>query len=84
MSGVTTARARAEAWFQSKSREAADLVNTVRDEAERRVDSVVQRVLSTFQIVTTGEVAELDAKLKTIAKRIEQIEKKSKRAVATA
>ena len=96
MTETTTSRARAEAWFHNvntrvrglaakiPTREATEIIANARDEAERRVDFAVQRVLSTFQIVTTTEVAELDAKLKTIAKRIEQIEKKYAKRAATA
>ncbi len=62
---ANVARERAEEWLQQ-----------MRGEVERRVEDVVGRVLASLQIVTTKDVAELNAKLKTIAKRLDQIEHK--------
>jgi hypothetical protein len=84
------ARERAEEWLQTVQKQAkalldpeeglvksaATFISDRRDDVERRVDEVVGRILSSLQIVTTKDVAELDAKLKTIAKRLDQMEHK--------
>lgn len=68
--GVNVARERAEEWVQ----QIQAVVAVKRDEVERRVEGVVRRIFSSLQIVTADDVAEIDAKLKTIAQRIDQIE----------
>ncbi len=95
---ANVARERAEEWLQQVQKQAKALVdaesglvktatsfiNDKRDEVERAVEDVVGRILASLQIVTTREVAELDAKLKTIAKRLDQMEhKKAKGAKAS-
>lgn len=77
------ARERAEEWLQQVQKQvktASSFIQDKRDEVERRVEDVVGRILASLQIVTTREVAELDAKLKTIAKRLDQIEHKKAKA----
>jgi BMFP domain-containing protein YqiC len=87
---ANAARERAEEWLQQVQKQAKALRDTEerlvrsatsfisdkRDEVERRVENVVGRILASLQIVTTKDVAELNAKLKTIAKRLDQIEHK--------
>ncbi len=94
---ANVARERAEEWLQqvqkqakalldteaSLVRTAASFIHEKRDEVERRVEDVVGRILASLQIVTTRDVAELDAKLKTIAKRLDQIEHKKRKAEKT-
>lgn len=92
---ANAARERAEEWLQQVQKQAKSLVdietglvktattfiNDKRDEVERAVEDVVGRILASLQIVTTRDVAELDAKLKTLTKRLDQIEhKKPKKA----
>lgn len=90
---ANAARERAEEWLQQVQKQAKSLVdaetglvktatsfiNDKRDEVERAVEDVVGRILASLQIVTTRDVAEIDAKLKTIAKRLDQMENKKPR-----
>lgn len=83
---ATAARERAEEWLQQVQhmqkqvqKTATTFINDTRDEMERRVEDVVGRILGALQIVTTSDVAQLDAKLKTIAKRLDQIEQRTKK-----
>ncbi|MEZ0312395.1 MAG: phasin family protein [Myxococcota bacterium] len=94
---ANAARERAEEWLQQVQKQAKALLDTEaglvrsatsfihdkRDEVERRVEDVVGRILASLQIVTTKDVAELNAKLKTIAKRLDQMEHKKKAAKAS-
>ena len=87
---ANVARERAEVWLQQVQKQARSLldaeaglvrsatsfINDKRDEVERRVEDVVGRILASLQIVTSKDVAAIDAKLKTIAKRLDQIEHK--------
>lgn len=63
-------------WEGLRAREAVTFIADTRDEVERRVDEIVHRLLTSLQIVTTADVAELDAKMKTIAQRIDQLEQR--------
>jgi len=83
---ATAARERAEEWLQQVQhmqkqvqKTATTFINDTRDEVERRVEDVVGRILGALQIVTTSDVAQLDANLKTIAKRLDQIEQRTKK-----
>ncbi len=86
----TAAREKAEEWiptrFKSKPRPLSmvglvkrqPLLNDTRDDVERRFDDGVRRILTTLQVVTQADVAELDAKMQTIAHRIDQLESAKK------
>lgn len=55
------------------AQEAATLISDYRDEMERRIEDTVQRVLASLQIVTTSDLLDLDAKLKAVMQRVEDL-----------
>jgi polyhydroxyalkanoate synthesis regulator phasin len=86
----TVARERAEEWIQTvqkqaksfldgRTREAVTFLNDTRDDVERRIDEGVRRLLTSLQVVTQADVAELAAKMQTIAERIEHLESGTKK-----
>jgi polyhydroxyalkanoate synthesis regulator phasin len=76
---IQTVQKQAKAFLDDRTRDAVTFLNDTRDDVERRVDEGVRRLLTTLQIVTQADVAELDAKMKTIAQRIDQLESKRPR-----
>src|ERR1700761_800224 len=75
---IHTVQKQAKAFIDGRTREAVTLLTDTRDDVERRIDEGVRRLLTTLQVVTQADVAELAATMQTIAQRIDQLESGAK------